>query len=132
MTTPIPFGRYLLVERVAIGGMAEVFAAIERGDPSARLFAVKRILPTLVDDRELVRMFLDEARLVVQLDHPGIVPVHELGKLGSGYYIAMDYVAGRDLRALADRFRRRGELLPLELSADVAARAADEIGRAHV
>jgi len=131
MTTPIPFGRYLLVERVAIGGMAEVFAAIERGDPSARLFAVKRILPTLVDDRELVRMFLDEARLVVQLDHPGIVPVHELGKLGSGYYIAMDYVAGRDLRALADRFRRRGELLPLELSADVAARAADALDHAH-
>jgi len=131
MTTPIPFGRYLLVERVAIGGMAEVFAAIERGDPSARLFAVKRILPTLVDDRELVRMFLDEARLVVQLDHPGIVPVHELGKLGSGYYIAMDYVAGRDLRALADRFRRRGELLPLELSAHVAARAADALDHAH-
>jgi len=131
MMTPIPFGRFLLVERVAIGGMAEVFAAVERADPSARLFAVKRILPTLVDDRELVRMFLDEARLVVQLDHPGIVPVHELGKLGAGYYIAMDYVAGRDLRAVADRVRRRGERLPVELSAHIAARAADALDHAH-
>jgi eukaryotic-like serine/threonine-protein kinase len=131
MTTPIPFGRFLLVERVAIGGMAEVFAAIERGDPSARLYAVKRILPNLAEDRELVRMFLDEARLVVQLDHPGIVPVHELGRLGAGYYIAMDYVAGRDLRAVCDRFRRRGERLPIEVAALVAARAADALDHAH-
>jgi len=129
--TPIPFGRFLLVERLAVGGMAEVFAAVERGDPSARLFAVKRILPTLAEDRELVRMFLDEARLVVQLDHPGIVPVHELGKLGGGYYIAMDYVAGRDLRALADRFRRRGERLPVEIATLVASRAADALDHAH-
>ncbi len=131
MTTPIPFGRFLLVERVAIGGMAEVFAAVERGDAAARLLAVKRILPTLAEDRELVRMFLDEARLVVQLDHPGIVPVHELGRLGGGYYIAMDYVAGRDLRALADRFRRRGERLGVELAAHIAARAADALDHAH-
>lgn len=131
MTTPIPFGRFLLVERVAIGGMAEVFAAVECGDRTARLFAVKRILPTLAEDRELVRMFLDEARVVVQLDHPGIVPVHELGKLAGGYYIAMDYVAGRDLRALADRLRGRDERLPLELAAHVAARAADALDHAH-
>jgi serine/threonine protein kinase len=131
MTTPIPFGRFLLVERLAIGGMAEVFAAVERGDPAGRLYAVKRILPTLAEDGELVRMFLDEARLVVQLDHPGIVPIHELGKQGTGYYIAMDYVAGRDLRALAASLRRRGERLPVEIAAHVAARAADALDHAH-
>ena len=129
--TPIPFGRFLLVERVAIGGMAEVFAAIVRGDPAGRLYAVKRILPTLAEDRDLVRMFLDEARLVVQLDHPGIVPVHELGRQAGGYFIAMDYVAGRDLRALADRFRRRGERLPIEVAAHVVARVADALDHAH-
>ncbi len=128
---PIPFGRFLLVERVAIGGMAEVFAAVARGDAAGRLFAVKRILPTLAEDRELVQMFLDEARLVVQLDHPGIVPVHELGRQPGGYYIAMDYVAGRDLRALADRFRRRGERLPIEVSAHLVARVADALDHAH-
>jgi serine/threonine-protein kinase len=131
MTPPIPFGRFLLVERLAVGGMAEVFAAVERGDPAGRLYAVKRILPTLAEDRELVRMFLDEARLVVQLDHPGIVPIHELGKLGAGYYIAMDYVAGRDLRAVAGAFRRRGERLPLEIAAHVVSRAADALDHAH-
>jgi serine/threonine-protein kinase len=131
MREPIPFGRFLLFDRLAVGGMAEVFAAVRRGDPPGRLYAVKRILPTLAEDRELVRMFLDEARLVVQLAHPGIVPVHELGRLDAGYYIAMDYVAGRDLRSLADRARARGERLPVPLAAHVAWRVADALDHAH-
>jgi len=131
MRDPIPFGRFLLVDRVAIGGMAEVFAAVRRGDPPGRYYAVKRILPTLAEDRELVRMFLDEARLVVQLEHPGIVPVHELGRQEAGYYIAMDYVAGRDLRALVDRARTAGERLPVSLGAHVVWRVADALDHAH-
>lgn len=129
--TPIPFGRFLLFERVAIGGMAEVFAAVRWDDEGKRLYAVKRILPTLAEDRELVRMFLDEARVAVQLDHPGIVPVHELGKLPGGYYIAMDYVAGRDLRALAARFRAAAEPVPLEVVAHVVSEVADALDHAH-
>jgi serine/threonine-protein kinase len=129
--TPIPFGRFLLFERVAIGGMAEVFAAVRRDDDAGRLYAVKRILPTLAEDRELVRMFLDEARVAVQLDHPGIVPVHELGKLAGGYYIAMDYVAGRDLGAIAARFRAAGAPVPLEVVAHVVAEVADALDHAH-
>ncbi len=131
MREPISFGRFLLVERVAIGGMAEVFAAVRRGDRPDRFYAVKRILPTLADDEELVRMFLDEARLVVQLEHPGIVPVHELGRQDAGYYIAMDYVAGRDLRALVDRTRARGGRLSVALAAHVAWRVADALDHAH-
>lgn len=129
--TPVPFGRFLLFERVAIGGMAEVFAAVRWDDEGARLYAVKRILPTLAEDRELVRMFLDEARVAVQLDHPGVVPVHELGKLPGGYYIAMDYVAGRDLRTLAARLRGAGGRVPLEVVAHVVAEAADALDHAH-
>ncbi len=129
--TPIPFGRFLLFERVAIGGMAEVYAAVRWDDEAGRLYAVKRILPSLTDDRELVRMFLDEARVAVQLDHPGIVPVHELGKLGGGYYIAMDYVAGRDLRSVAARFRAVGAPVPLEVVAHVVSEAADALDHAH-
>ena len=128
---PIPFGRFLLFERIAIGGMAEVFAAVRWDDDAGRLYAVKRILPTLAEDRELVRMFLDEARVAVQLDHPGIVPVHELGKLPGGYYIAMDYVAGRDLRALSARFRAAGTPAPLAVVAHVVSQVADALDHAH-
>jgi serine/threonine-protein kinase len=131
MREPIPFGQFVLVDRVAVGGMAEIFAAVRLGDAAVRPYAVKRILPTLAEDEELVRMFLDEARLVVQLDHPGVVPVHELGRQGAGYYIAMDYVAGLDLRALVDHARRRQTRLPVPLAAQVAWRVADALDHAH-
>lgn len=131
MSSPVMFGRFLLVERIAVGGMAEVFAAVRPGDPPGRAYAVKRMLPTLAEDEDLVRMFLDEARLQVQLDHPGIVPVHELGRIGSRYYLVMDYVAGRDLRALVDRVRAEGERLPVALAAHLAWRIADALDHAH-
>src|SRR5512138_3597828 len=129
MREPLVFGQFLLVDRLAIGGMAEVFAAVRPGDE--RLFAVKRILPTLAEDDELVRMFLDEARVLAHLEHPGIVAVHELGRQETGYYIAMEYIAGRDLRALADRARARGERLPVALAAHVVWRVADALDHAH-
>ena len=104
MRDPILYGRYLLLERLAIGGMAEVWLAEVRGEPGRR-YAVKRLLPTLADDRTFVTMFLDEARIGAQLDHPGIVPVVDLGREGTGYFMAMEYVPGLDLRALLARLR---------------------------
>jgi eukaryotic-like serine/threonine-protein kinase len=130
MQKPIPYGRYVLLDRIAIGGMAEVYVALRRDDASARLYALKRILPTLAEDGEFIQMFLDEARLVVQLDHPGVVPIHELGKHGEGYYIAMEYVPGRDLRALVQRTRARGGL-PVPLAAYLGWRVADALDHAH-
>ncbi len=130
MEKPIPFGRYLLLERVAVGGMAEVFLAVPR-EGAARPLAVKRMLPTLAEDRELVTLFLDEARIAVQLSHPGIVPVHDLGRHGDAYFIAMEYVPGVTLRALLDRLRAGGARLAPTLAAYVAARTADALDAAH-
>jgi serine/threonine-protein kinase len=131
MRDPVPFGSYVLLDRIAVGGMAEVFVAVRPEERAPRLYAVKRILPTLSEDAEFVAMFLDEARLVVQLDHPGIQPVHELGKHGDAYYIALDYVAGRDLRAVLQRARSRGTRLPVPLAAHVGARVAEALDHAH-
>ena len=113
MPDPIRFGPFLLVDRVAIGGMAEVFAAVKQGD--ARLFAVKRILPTLAEDDELVRMFLDEARVLAHLEHPGIVPVHEAGRWPNGapYYV-MKLVEGRTLKELEANLRDAYRMMFLE------------------
>jgi len=130
MDEPIPFGRYLLGDRIAVGGMAEVFTAVPRDGP-ARLLAVKRILPTLAEDRQLVGMFLDEARIAAQLRHPGIAAIHDLGRHGDAYFIAMDYVAGATLRALLDRLRAAGERLPVGISVEVAHRVADALDYAH-
>lgn len=131
MTKPIPFGRYLLLERLAIGGMAEVYLAALRDAPEGALFAVKRILPTLAADREFVGMFLDEARIVAHLDHPGIAPIHELGRVGESYFIAFEYVPGQDLRALQKRLRRAAERMPVPVAVHVAHRLADALDWAH-
>jgi serine/threonine-protein kinase len=131
MWKPTAHGPWLLLDRIAIGGMAEVFLATRAGAPAGQLYALKRILPSLAEDAEFVAMFLDEARLVAHLAHPAIVSIHELGKHGDGYYIAMDYVAGRDLRALLDRMRTRAEPFPVPLAAWIGMQVADALDHAH-
>ncbi len=128
MKDPLPFGKYLLLERVDVGGMAEVFAARA---PGGRLVAVKRLLPSLAEDPALVTMFLDEARIQVQLEHPSIVRVHELGKLGESYYLAMEYVAGTDLSALQVRLRDAGRRLPVSLACWIAFEVCAALDHAH-
>src|SRR5512132_2236171 len=114
MRSPHIFGKYLLLERVSVGGMAEVFAAKAFGvEGFERLLAIKKILPTLAEDGEFVRMFVDEARIAVQLNHPNIVQVLELGKHEGSLFIAMEYVSGRDLRQVMERYRRSREPMPL-------------------
>jgi serine/threonine-protein kinase len=111
--------------------MAEVYLAALRDAPEGALFAVKRILPTLAADREFVGMFLDEARIVAHLDHPGIAPIHELGRVGESYFIAFEYVPGQDLRALQKRLRRAAERMPVPVAVHVAHRLADALDWAH-
>jgi serine/threonine-protein kinase len=131
MRKPVPFGPWLLLERVAIGGMAEVFLAAPSGAATGRPYALKRMLRHLADDAELVTMFLDEARVWAQLDHPSIAPVRELGREDGIYYIAYDYLPGKDLKALQGRLRAAGARLPVPIAAWIAARAADALDHAH-
>jgi serine/threonine protein kinase len=95
---PIRFGKYTLFERIGRGGMADVFKARVQGRGGyERIFAVKRILPHLLDDPRFTRMFIEEAKLSARLDHPNIVRVLELGAVDAEDFIAMEYVQGRDL-----------------------------------
>jgi serine/threonine protein kinase len=130
MLNPIEFGRYRLLERIAVGGMAEVWLAVRPEEPRRRL-VVKRLLPTLADDPAFVTMFLDEARLGAQLDHPGIVPVHDLGREPTGYFMAMDYVPGADLRDLLARRRQARRFLPVALTCWISVRVAEALDHAH-
>jgi serine/threonine-protein kinase len=131
MRKPVPFGRWLLLERVATGGMAEVFLARRADEAGGRPYALKRMLRHLADDAELVTMFLDEARVWAQLDHPSILPVRELGREDGVYYIAYDYLPGMDLKAVQARLRQAGTRLPVPLAAWIAAAAADALDHAH-
>src|SRR4026208_63695 len=113
---PQPFGKYVLVYRLAMGGMAEIFLA-KQGAASfegfERFIVIKRILPNLSENEDFVRMFLDEARLAAQLNHPNIVQIYDIGAVNGRYFIAMESLSGRDCRRLMKKASKRGELIPL-------------------
>jgi TonB family protein len=126
------FGQYTLLERIAVGGMAEVWKARMRGvEGFQKTVAIKRILPHMTDNAEFIGMFIDEAKLAAQLSHPNIVHIYDLGKIGRDYYIAMEYVEGRDLRSLLNAARKKGLRLPLGLALLIAARLASALDYAH-
>jgi eukaryotic-like serine/threonine-protein kinase len=132
MKKPTVFGKYLLLERLNVGGMAEVFTAKAFGvEGFERILAIKKILPTMAEDEEFITMFIDEARISVQLNHANVVHIHELGKHDDAYYIAMEYVSGKDLRALLERFRRRREIMPTAMAVFVASKMCEGLDYAH-
>ena len=126
------YGPYQLLEKIAVGGMAELFRAKRTGvEGFEKVVAVKRILPHLSDNKEFVDMFIDEAKMVAGLAHPNIVQIYDLGKIEKSYYIAMEYVHGRDLRSILRRARERGTPLPRELAVLVASKVCSALEYAH-
>jgi TonB family protein len=126
------FGSYELLEPIATGGMAEVYRARMRGmEGFEKIVAIKRILPHLSDNNEFVSMFIDEAKLAAQLQHPNIIHIYDLGRIERSYYIAMEYVDGRDLRSLLRLLDEKGTWLPLGLAILVGARLAAALDYAH-
>ncbi|MFO0729275.1 MAG: protein kinase [Myxococcota bacterium] len=94
----VQFGSYVLHDRIGAGGMAEIFLATAPTDQGVdKELVIKRILPSLSGDEQFVKMFVEEARLCVNLRHPNIVQVYDLGEVEAQFFIAMEYVHGRDL-----------------------------------
>ena len=113
LNPPTQFGPYLLLERISVGGMAEVFKAREFGvDGFERTVAVKRILPHVAEDEEFIAMFKDEAKIAVQLNHGNIAQIYNLGNEQDSFYIALEYVNGRDVRAIFKRDSSRASPCP--------------------
>ncbi len=126
------YGNYFLLEKIAVGGMAELFKAQQRGVQGfQKIVAIKRILPHFSDNEDFVTMFIDEAKLAAQLTHPNIVQIFDLGKAGSSYYIAMEYVNGRDLRTLLKKVREYGTPFPEQVAAFVVMKVAAALDYAH-
>jgi eukaryotic-like serine/threonine-protein kinase len=96
-----------------------------------KLVCLKRILPHLARDRQFVEMFLNEARLAARLDHPNIVSIYDLGEANGNYFIAMEFIDGPSLRAVAKRARERGERLPIAEVVKIVSMAAGGLHYAH-
>ncbi len=129
---PKTIGRYKILDRLAVGGMAELFKATLSGDHGfQKIIAIKKILPHLATDRQFVEMFIDEARITGQLDHAHIVQVYELGTDADTPYIAMQYVDGIDVLALLRECARSQIRLSPELAAVIARDVLDALDYAH-
>ena len=112
--------------------MAELFLAKQVGmEGFEKVVAIKRILAHLAYDEEFINMFRDEARIVAKLSHPNIVQIYDLGKSNDSYFIAMEYIPGRNLSSVAKKARARGEKLPPQYIGRCVAQACEGLYYAH-
>jgi len=129
---PTQLGRYQLIGQLATGGMAEIHLARLAGEAGfEKTVVVKRLLPELVASPAYVAMFLDEGKLVARLDHPNICEVHELGKDGAEYFLAMPYLDGVPVSDLIARPREPDRRDELRIATAVIAQACAGLHHAH-
>ena len=129
---PEAFGRYFLVDKIAVGGMAEVFKAKSFSTGGfEKLLVIKRILGHLSNNDEFISMFIDEARISVELQHPNLVQVYDFGKLRDNYFIAMECVEGKDVKSILRKLAERRKLLPTEFAVYIAHETAKGLDYAH-
>jgi serine/threonine-protein kinase len=123
---------YDLLARLAAGGMAEIFLARANSLAGLQRYVVlKRIHPERGDDPRWVNMFLDEARLAAQLQHPNIAQVFDLGRIGEDYFYTMEYVHGEDVLEILERTATVNQRIPTQVILGVIAGAAAGLAHAH-
>jgi eukaryotic-like serine/threonine-protein kinase len=126
------YGPFEVLERLGVGVMGTVDRGMERGTNGfERVVALKRLLPHLAEDVEFVRAFVREAKLASQLHHGNIAQLYELGRVGTSYFISMEYVRGRDLRAILRQARRVAGPPPVEVTIAVLTQLLDALDYAH-
>ena len=130
---PMSFGgRYTLIRRLAVGGMAEIYLARQAAMAGfEKEVVIKRLRQELADDPRIVEMFLDEAKIGAQLNHPNIVHVYDVDEHEGVPYIAMEYIIGEELNELCRRGIQHGRFLPLEHAVELIRQAAAGMGYFH-
>ena len=124
--------RYDVLDRIAVGGMAEVFLAKAYGAHGfEKTIAIKRILPELASDPEFAARFIAEAKVAVRLSHANIVQVLDFGRIGESLFIAMEYVDGLDLAAMLRKFKDEGRQVPLPAAFHIAIEIIRALDFAH-
>ena len=110
-----PFGKYILLEKLASGGMAEIFLAKSTGaNGIGKFFAIKKILPQFSNNSSFIDMFKDEAKITVNLNHGNIVPIFEFGVEQEQFYLVMDYIEGRNLRQFLNFMKKNNQSFSID------------------
>src|SRR5688572_1875077 len=125
-------GRYHLLDRIAFGGMAEIYRAKTfDGNGTPHLVAVKRVLAHLAEDDDFIQMLVDEAKIASVLRHQSIARVYEFARAHGEYFIAMEHVDGKDMRTVLERCRAKKKPIPPEHAAYICAEVGAALHAAH-
>lgn len=122
------FGRYEIIDQLATGGMARIYKATTSGD---RVFTIKKILQDFSQNEEFIRMFLEEAKISLQLKHRNIVRVLDFGQNEGNYYLAMEYVFGRDVGSLLKKSLEKKIHIPIEVACYIILQCCRGMAYAH-
>ena len=126
------FGRYQLLQKIAVGGMAELYLAkVTRDHGFEKQVAIKKILPHLLDEGNLVKAFIDEAKLAALLQHENIIQIYDFGSIDGEYFIAMEYLFGKDLRKLLHKVKKKKSPLDLESALYIVLRICAGLDYSH-
>jgi serine/threonine-protein kinase len=126
------YGRYILIERLGVGGMAEVFRALATGPGLfRRQVVIKRILPQFSHESRFIRMFMDEATISGRLQHPNIVQVHDFGEEDNAFFLVMEHVHGAVLMDILTRLKHANRLMPTNVVAEIGRQACLGLAHAH-
>lgn len=129
---PEPFGKYYLLDKIAVGGMAEIFKAKQFGPGGfEKVLVIKRILSHLGEDDEFIQMFRDEAMISSTLTHSNIIHIYDFGKVRNNYFIAMEYCEGRDLKTIMKKCQEVVRPLPIEHAVYVIHEVCKALDYAH-
>ena len=128
---PQVFGRYLLVQRLSRGGMGEIFLAKHGLTGFEKLAVIKKVLPHLAADAQFISRFVDEAQVAIKLQHVNVAQVFEVGRVGDEYFLALEYVEGRDLRRTLARLGHEKKRLPVDLALFIGRELANGLAYAH-
>lgn len=126
------FGKFLLLEKLASGGMAEIYLAKSIGASGVNKFlAIKRILPQYSENTEFINMFKEEAKIAVNLNHSNVVTINEFGFEKNQFYLVMEYVEGKNLRQINNDLRKLNLELSLEQIIFIVKEVAAGLDYAH-
>src|SRR6188768_4210389 len=126
------FGPYVVYERLGVGGMASVHRARELGiEGFERIVALKRLLPHLAEDATFIKSFVREAKLASLLHHVNVVQIFELGRVGTQYFISMEYIDGRDVRRILRHARKVTGPPPIHITVGLMLQLCDALDYAH-
>lgn len=126
------FGKYILLEKIATGGMAEIYLAKAPGAENVSKFlAIKRILPQYSNNHEFIEMFKEEAKIAIHLAHSNVVSIHEFGEQSGLFYLAMQYVDGKNLRQTLNRFKKEKKYFSLPQVIHIIKESAKGLDHAH-